>query len=274
MKQVKSLLTLSMMLWSIGTQAEEVKGNKPVEANTPVITVNKVSISQATYADVLKAQLIKGAKDSQQLRQAVLDELVISEVLAQEATKSKLNSDADVKRAIETAQRNILAEAYMIKQLNAKPVNESDAKAEYDRQIALTKEGRNSVEYKSSQIVLKDEASALSVMKRLNAGEDFTKLAKETSLDQDAKQHGGALPWSLPDQFIKPLGDVVMNLKKGQVSIAPIQTAIGWHIIKLDETRPFKAPTFEESKQRMIQTLVERRKQEIIQSVMKKADVK
>jgi peptidyl-prolyl cis-trans isomerase C len=268
------LLVLSTNTMALAAETP-VKGTKAVEnSNQPVVTVNKIAITEATFVDVLKARVASGAKDSQQLRQSVLDDLVVTEVLAQQASKAKLNSDAEVKRAIENAQRKILAEAYLLSQLKSNPVTDADAKAEYDRQIALTKEGRNSVEYKASQIVVKDESTAQAVMKRLNAGEDFAKVAKEVSLDQDVSKSLGALPWSLPDQFIKPLGDVVSNLLKGKLSTSPVQSAIGWHIIKLDDSRPFKAPSFEESKQRMMQTLVERRKQEIIQQAMSKSEIK
>jgi peptidyl-prolyl cis-trans isomerase C len=269
-----ALIALASLSMLATAHANETKGNKPVDDNTPVISVNKTPITQATYIDALRAHLASGVKDSQPLRQMVLDDLVISEALAQEAKKAKLNADTDVKRAIDNAQRKILAEAYIMKQLAAKPITEADARAEYDRQIALTKDGRNSVEYKAAQIVVKDEATAQAVLKRLKSGEDFAKVAKESSIDQAARQHGGALPWSLPDQFIKPLGDVIINLDKGQIVNAPTQTAIGWHILKLEESRPFVAPSFEDSKGRMMQTLLERKKQDIVQEIMKKAEVK
>ena len=276
MSQTHILFSLLMAIMTLNTQAaDDHKAQKANDnAGAPVITVNKATLSQATYVDALRAQLASGAKDSQQLRQLVLDDLILTEALAQESVKSKLNTEPEIKRAIESAQRKILAEAYMISQLRKSPVTDNDARNEYDRQIGMTKEGRNSVEYKTSQIVVKDEATAKVVLDRLKAGEDFVKVAKETSLDKEVSQHGGALPWSLPDQFIQPLGDVVVNLSKGQLVNAPVQSAMGWHIIKLEDTQAFSAPSFEDSKERMKQTLLERRKQEIIQNVMKKTEVK
>lgn len=274
MKALFSSMGLIIALSTTAQAAEEHKGKKSVENKQSVVTVNKTPLSQATYVDALRIQLANGAKDSEGLRKAILDELIVTEALYQEGTKDKLTNDPDVKRAVENAQRKIVAEAYVVKALKAKPITDEEAKAEYDRQIALTQEGRNASEYKTAQIVVKDEATAMAIIKRLKSGEDFTKVAKETSIDTQANQNGGSLPWSLPDQFIKPLGDVVVNLSKGQTVNAPTKTAIGWHIIKLEDTRAFKAPSFEESKARMIQTLTEKRKQEIIQAVMKKTEVK
>lgn len=274
MKKLIIAISIAMVFSGNIQAADELRGKKTMESNKSIVTVNKTELSQATYIDALRAQLANGAKDSDALRKTILDDLIVTEALYQEGTKEKLTQDPDVKRAIQNAQRKIIAEAYLIKSLKAKPISDEEAKAEYDRQIALTKDGRNSTEYKASQIVVKDEVSAMTIVKRLKAGEDFIKVAKETSIDTQVNQHGGSLPWSMPDQFIKPLGDVVVNLTKGQTVNVPTQTNLGWHIIKLEDTRPFKAPSFEESKARMVQTLTEKRKQEIIQAVMKNTEVK
>jgi peptidyl-prolyl cis-trans isomerase C len=269
MKAITPYIVLMTACLALSAYAAE-----PENMNKSVVTVNKTNISQATYVDMLRSQVANGIKDSPQLRQAALDELVVTEALAQAATKAKLNTDADVKRAIENAQRKILAEAYMIKEMSKHPITEADAKAEYDRQVGMTKVGRNSVEYKISQIVVKDEATAQDVMKRLSAGEDFAVVAKETSIDKESAKADGALSWALPDQFVKPLGDVVVNLTKGQLAKDPIHSPIGWHIVKLDDSRPFKAPSFAQTKERMMQTLSERQKHEIVEAVMKSTDVK
>ncbi len=169
--------------------------------------------------------------------------------------------------------RAILAEAYVIQQLKDNPISDAQVRAEYDRQISMTKEGRNSVEYRIAQIVTKDESAAKAALARLNTGEDFTAVAKATSIDPEVARSGAELPWSLPDQLIPPLGDKVVALEKGAVS-EPIATSVGFHLLKVLDSRPFKAPSFDESKQSIRMALVERRKQEIIRGVMEKADVK
>ena len=47
-----------------------------------------------------------------------------------------------------------------------------------------------------------------------------------------------------------------MKLKKGQTTDAPVQTDFGYHIIRLDDERAAKVPSFEEAKpqlQQMVQ---------------------
>lgn len=269
----KTLLSsaLAVLLMSTAVNAADEK-TKPSDT-TAMVTVNKVAISQATFADAMREQLQRGAKDSEQLRSAVMDELIVSEALAQQATKNKVATNPDVKRALANAQRAILAEAYVISQLKDNPITDAQIRAEYDRQIAMTKEGRNATEYRIAQIVTKDESSAKAALSRLNTGEDFTAVAKATSIDPEVARSGAELPWSLPDQLIAPLGDKVVSLAKGSVS-EPVATAVGFHVLKVLDSRPFKAPSFDESKQGIRMSMIERRKQEIIRGVMEKAEVK
>lgn len=269
----KTLLSsaLAALLMSFAVHAADEK-TKPSDT-TAMVTVNKVAISQATFADAMRDQLQRGAKDSEQLRSAVMDELIVSEALAQQATKNKVATNPDVKRALANAQRAILAEAYVISQLKDNPITDAQIRAEYDRQIAMTKEGRNATEYRIAQIVTKDESSAKAALSRLNTGEDFTAVAKATSIDPEVARSGAELPWSLPDQLIAPLGDKVVSLAKGSVS-EPVATAVGFHVLKVLDSRPFKAPSFDESKQGIRMSMIERRKQEIIRGVMEKAEVK
>jgi len=263
---------MTALIAPLALAAEEK--TKAVNDATIMVTVNKVGISQATFADGMRDQLQRGAKDSQQLRAAVMDELIIAEALAQQAAKSKVANNSDVKRALANAQRAILAEAYMVQQLNESPISDAQVRSEYDRQIAMTKEGRNSVEYRIAQIVTKDESSAKAVLARINVGEDFTAVAKASSIDPEVARSGAELPWSLPDQLIQPLGDKVVSLAKGEVTSEPVKSSVGFHVLKVLDSRPFKAPSFEESKQNIRMALLERRKQEIIRQVIDKTEVK
>lgn len=77
-------------------------------------------------------------------------------------------------------------------------------------------------------------------------GEDFAELAKKCSEDRGTAAQGGALPWFGTGQMIPEFSDAAFALKeKGDVS-APIRSAFGWHIIKLNDKR--KIASFEEIK--------------------------
>ena len=72
---------------------------------------------------------------------------------------------------------------------------------------------------------------ALAVFQRAVEGEDFAKLAKETSQGPSAED-GGYLGKFDRNSMIQPFSDVAFTLKPGQVS-EPVRTRFGWHVIKV-----------------------------------------
>lgn len=76
----------------------------------------------------------------------------------------------------------------------------------------------------------------LDVKKQLDGGADFATMAEQYSMDGTAA-NGGDLGWFGKGAMVKPFEDAAYALKPGEVS-APVETQFGWHLIKLDETRP------------------------------------
>ncbi len=68
------------------------------------------------------------------------------------------------------------------------------------------------------------------------AGAKFEDVAKAESTD-NSKAKGGDLGWFTTARMVKPFGDAVKGLKKGEITPEPVQTQYGWHIIKLEDTR-------------------------------------
>lgn len=76
----------------------------------------------------------------------------------------------------------------------------------------------------------------LKIKERLNNGEDFSKLAKETSDDKSTAVKGGDLSWFGVGRMVPPFEKAAFALKEGEIS-EPIKTNFGWHIIKVVEKR-------------------------------------
>ena len=70
---------------------------------------------------------------------------------------------------------------------------------------------------------------------RLDAGEDFARLAVATSHAQTALD-GGGLGWRKGSQLPTLFADLVLRMKPGEYS-APIQSGSGFQIVKLNEMR-------------------------------------
>jgi peptidyl-prolyl cis-trans isomerase SurA len=79
------------------------------------------------------------------------------------------------------------------------------------------------------------EAQAGQIVADLKNGADFAQLAATYSDGQQALE-GGDLGWRKPDQVPSLFADVVLKLKKGEVSDL-IRSAGGIHLVKLDDVR-------------------------------------
>ncbi len=87
----------------------------------------------------------------------------------------------------------------------------------------------------------RDEAQALAriteVQQKLAAGEDFAKLAEQYSDDPGSGATGGELGWFGRGMMVPEFEEAAFQLELGKVS-APVKTAFGYHIIKVEERDP------------------------------------
>ncbi|WP_426493114.1 peptidylprolyl isomerase [Hymenobacter sp. 102] len=72
---------------------------------------------------------------------------------------------------------------------------------------------------------------------RVTGGEDFAKVARETSEDPSAAENGGKLGYFTAMQMVYPFETVAYATPAGQVS-QPVRTRFGYHIIKVNDVRP------------------------------------
>ena len=72
------------------------------------------------------------------------------------------------------------------------------------------------------------------ILKRLNSGEDFSKLAGELSDDQGTKEKGGNLGWFTKGAMVKEFEEASFNSPVGKIT-GPVKTQFGFHIIKVHD---------------------------------------
>ena len=193
------------------------------------------------------------------MRKAIRDDLINLEVISQAATKNGLDKQPEIAQQLELARQSVLAGAFVQDYAKNHPIGDDVLKQEYE---ALKKRVGNK-EYKLSHILVETEDEAKKVEAELKKGAKFAKVAKAHSKDPGSKDNGGDLGWAVPSNFVQPFGEAVLKLNKGQIS-APVQTQYGWHVIKLEDTRELKVPTFEEMKP----NLEKRKQQETIQKTI------
>jgi len=54
---------------------------------------------------------------------------------------------------------------------------------------------------------------------------------------------------------VKPFSDAMVKTDKGKFTPQPVQTQFGWHVIRVDDVRAAKVPSFDEVKPQLQQRM-------------------
>ncbi len=233
-----------------------------------IAVVNGKAIPSSKAELIVKQAKAQGQQDTPQLRAQIKDRLIGMEVLLQEAEKTGVAANADVKTQLEVTKQQILIQGLMRDYIAKNPVTDADITAEYDRAKAQA----GDKEYHAFHILVEKEDDAKAIISKLKAGAKFEELAKQ-SKDTGSAAKGGDLDWASPATFVKPFSDALVALQKGQFTETPVKTEFGYHVIKLDDVRTAKFPALEEVKQQVVEGLQQQKLQAYQQALMKKAKI-
>jgi peptidyl-prolyl cis-trans isomerase C len=247
-----------------GQQAAAPPAATDKPATPPVAVVDGTPISRAAFDDYLKGLLRgKPATDvTPDEKNQVLDQMINMQLIAAQAEKDGLDKDPDVATRLALLRTQILADAAAQKYVKANQPSDQELHAAYDAATDKT-------EYHASHILVPTKEKAEQLIKKLKGGAKFEDVAKAESTD-NSKANGGDLGWFSLARMVKPFGDAVKGLKKGEVTPEPVQTQYGWHIIKLEDTRD--AP-FEQMKPQLTNGIMQKKFQEYIDGLKKTAKI-
>ncbi len=220
-------------------------------AHAQVATVNGVAIPQARLDAVLKMLAANKQPDTPENRARVKDQLINNEVIAQEAVKKGVHKQPEVAAQLDLQRQETLVNAFVQDYLKANSVTDEVMRKEYER----VKPTIPAKEYHARHILVEKEDDAKSIIAQVKKGGSFEKIAAEKSKDTGSKAKGGDLDWGPSNRYVKPFGDALAKLKKGQMTDVPVKTDYGYHIIRLEDERATKVPSFEEAKPQLQQML-------------------
>ena len=263
-------LTFSAVL---PVQAREVLDRVVAVVNTEALMQSELEAKMdSVYQNLRQRNISPPPRD--QLRQQVLDRLILDTIQIQHAEKSGMRvQEQQLMQALTSvAQKNKMtlnqfrqvlerqgipfdsvrdqiSRELLITQLRQRRVGErvriSDQ--EVDAFLAQEKSELNSTDYHIQQITIRlpDKATPQQVAEaeqlaqnsyqQLINGEDFAQLAIRTSQDDVALQ-GGDMGWRRGSELPLYMADPAQSLDINQVSL-PLRSPAGFHIIKLLEKR-------------------------------------
>lgn len=245
------------------------QGTLPINA---AASVNGYIISNDALEQGIQAALAQGQKDSPELRKAVLGKMIEISLLSQQADKDGLASSEKANSQLALIRQNYLADLELSTFMSKNPVSDADVQAEYNREVASLGSQGMIVEYKVSDIAVATEADAQAALARIKKGEPFDKVAKSVSLAPN-KVQGGAVGWVQAGQTLPQIAAVLTTLSKGQVSPAPIQMPQGWYLIKLEDKKSTKPPSYEQAKAAIRNGLIQRKQFEFLSQLRQGANI-
>jgi peptidyl-prolyl cis-trans isomerase C len=184
----------------------------------------------------------------------LLDQAINMQMLAQDALRQKLDQEPKVAGDLDLQRSMRLANAAMRKHLEDHPVTDEALAAEYAARTARYTE----VEYKARHILVPSEAEAKDVIRQLDRGGSFAKLARTKSIDPGSAKDGGDLGWFTAATMVPQFAQAVTQLAKGKHSKQPVATQFGFHVILLEDQRQQTPPPLESVRQQLESSLQEK----------------
>ena len=259
------------LLALVACSADTTADSAAAAAKGPAVaTVNGKAISKSRVDMIARQGASSGRPDTPESRKAIIDQLALQMVVADEAIKKGLDKSPEVAEQIEAVRQSILANAYVQDLIKSNPVSDESLKAEYER-IKATISGN---EYKARHILVEKEAEARDIIAKLKKDPgSFAKLAAEKSKDPGSKANGGDLGWFDPRGMVPEFGAAVSKLEKGKITETPVKTQFGYHVIQLEDSKPVAAPPFEEVKPELAQRLAQQNLKKQLDDLKAKAKI-
>ena len=221
-----------------------------------------------TIVERFKAQAAQqGRPIPPELEERAREQVVISEIFAQEAERRGMQGSSEYRAQLEVARQQILIQSLFNDFRKKNPVTDAEAKGEYDKFKAQAA----GTEYRARHILVEKEDEARALLVQLKGGAKFDDLAKKHSKDTGSAKNGGDLDFAKPDSYVPEFGQAMASLKKGEMTTDPVKTQFGFHIIKLDDTREAQFPPFEEVKPQVVQRLEQQKLQNYQETLRKQA---
>lgn len=250
MKKLALLAIVAAGISACSEQNSTTSGEVIAEVNGTEITKPELEKVLSQFTGLPNAQLENYPEDFQK---ELLNKYIEKKLLVEAGKDAGLQKDEEIQAQLKEAEE-FLIEQKLLEKIVADESGDEKLQALYDELVAPRK---GEQEVKASHILVKTKEEAEKIKAKLKAGQKFEKLAGEFSIDPGSKINGGDLGYFTKEKMIPEFSDKAFAMKKGEVS-EPIQTAFGWHIIKVEDKRELQIPEFAQAKPALKKELARR----------------
>ncbi len=237
-----------------GDKTDDTKG--VVKAGKWEISKEKLAIIQEYMKEKYNYTLTK------EQEKEFIDYVLNKKLLAMEAKEKGYAERKDIKIKYEWDYEELISHAYYEDAvLKKSEVTESEARRYYDSNKA------EFAEVSAAHILVKNRELAQNLIQRIKSGEKFEDIAMQYSEDETTKNSGGDLGFFGRGVMVEEFENAAFLLAPGEISSKPVQTLYGYHIIKVREKRN---NSFDDSKEKIIKMLKEKRIKENFDALIKR----
>lgn len=222
-------------------------------------------------------------------KKRILDNLVEQELMYQEAIKEGISRKPDVKAKIDLYRHVIIAQSLVDDEIEKAAKKYYDEHADEFKKLKFSqmmikyanpedlKKGNKGAAKEASRSETDALKLANDIKARLDKGEDFAKVAQETSEDVVTKSRGGDMGLiakgdkRLDARGFGPLAEKVFEMKVGEIA-GPVKTNMGYHLVTV--TQGLELEPFEEAKNSIVFKIRNDAKNELLAKLKKDATIK
>lgn len=269
MSFVRNMQTLGLATF-MACAVVSLQPSYAMAAETVLATVNGEKILKKQIDDVIQTYP-GGAKeeDKEMLSKMILGQLVEEYLINDAVAKSKISETKEYQERLEVLRTQLERQIYIEQMLKGKMTDKA-VKAEYE---SLKKAYAGKEEVRARHILVPTETEAERVIKDLDDGKDFAKLAMQRSSGPSAP-NGGDLGYFTEGDMVPEFSKAAFALKPGTYTKKPVKTQFGFHVIKVEDKRTRKMPPLAGEVEGTIRNkLGQEALREHLQALYKKAEV-
>jgi len=173
--------------------------------------------------------------------------------------------------------KKIAVDLWMAEEYKKIKISDKEVKNFYDKNKVLY--FKSTPKLKARHIVVKDEKLAKKIISELKGLKGkaletkFAKLAKKYSIGP-SKIDGGELGYFNIETMAKPFSDAALKLNKGEITLNPVQTKYGYHVILLEDKDTNNFVPFNKVKGQIVAYLKNKTLDDKLTQIDKKSNVK